>query len=227
MKYTYWESVREKRAKQTIWMLSLIIAALITGIVSWKINVAAQERTQKELAEEILRFHVLANSDSDADQQLKMQVKDALLAYMEAQMPETAGVEETGAWARTHTEDLERIGREVVAEKGYDYPVNAAVTTCYFPDKDYAGVTFPAGNYTALRVEIGEAGGHNWWSVLYPNLSFMDAVHIKNDKDGKTQVGNVFAEEDEKLADTEIEIKWYFSELLSKKKTNEDEADKT
>lgn len=68
MKYTYWESVREKRAKQTIWMLSLIIAALITGIVSWKINVAAQERTQKELAEEILRFHVLANSDSDADQ---------------------------------------------------------------------------------------------------------------------------------------------------------------
>ena len=91
---------------------------------------------------EILRFHVLANSDSDADQQLKMQVKDALLAYMEAQMPETAGVEETGAWARTHTEDLERIGREVVAEKGYDYPVNAAVTTCYFPDKDYAGLPF-------------------------------------------------------------------------------------
>lgn len=208
----------EKYSRRTIFILSLIIAALLTGLVTWRMNVNAQARTQEHLAEEVLRLHILANSDSEADQALKMTVKEEVLSYLQQAMPEGMDVEETKEWMRRHTDELEGISRETVETCGYDYPVSAAVTTCWFPDKTYGDVTFPAGNYEALRIEIGAAKGQNWWCVLYPNLCFLDAANAVVPEEGKQELRQVLTEEEysQITAATDFQIKWYFLERLKK-----------
>lgn len=220
MEYTYLNSDRAQKMEWRLWILSLIIAVLVTGMAGWKINVDVQAKSQEHLAEEVLRFHVLANSDSEEDQNLKMQVKEAIIGYLEENLPEGLNVEETKEWTRRHTDEVGRLGRKVVEENGYDYPVSVAVTTSYFPQKSYGDVTFPAGNYTALRIEIGAAKGQNWWCVLYPNLCFFDAVNAVVPEEGKEQLQQVLTEDEyeQVTADTEFEVKWYLPKLLEKMK---------
>lgn len=213
---------KEKTAREMILVLSLVIAALVMGIITWKTNAAAQVKMQEHLAQEVLRFHVLANSDSEADQALKMQVKEAVIAYLETELPEELDVDQTKDWVKQHTERIERVSMDVVEAQGYAYPVSAAVTTCYFPQKSYGDVTFPRGNYTALCVEIGAAKGQNWWCVLYPNLCFLDAVNAVVPEEGKEELRRVLTEEeyDQVTADTKFEIKWYLPERLSQMRGN-------
>lgn len=220
MKYTYWKTDREKRAERLIWILSLVIAAFITGMVSWSRNVTAQEKTQEHLAQEVLRFHVLANSDSAEDQALKMQVKETVIAYLKEKLPEGLDLGETRTWMQRHTDELEQLSQKVVENAGYSYPVSAAVTTCYFPKKSYGDVTFPKGNYQALRIEIGAAKGQNWWCVLYPKLCFLDAVHAVVPEEEKEKLQHVLTEEEyaQITSETKVEIKWYLPELFEKLK---------
>lgn len=204
------------RANRVIFLLSLLIASLVTGMVSWQLRVQAEKETQEHLAQEVLRFHILANSDSDEDQALKMTVKEEVLGYLEGAMPEDMDVAETTDWMRHHTDELENLSREIVLQEGHDYPVSAAVTTCWFPEKTYGDLTFPAGNYEALRIEIGAAKGHNWWCVLYPNLCFLDAVNAVVPEEGKQELKKVLSEEEysQITMATDFKIKWYFPELL-------------
>ena len=176
----------------------------------------AQEQTQKHLAQEVFRFHVLANSDSEKDQNLKLQVRDAVLDYMKEELSEEPEekqcLKQTVQWARTHTDEIRAIGEKTVATAGEDQSVNVAVTTCYFPDRTYGDVTFPAGNYQALRVELGSAEGHNWWCVLYPNLCFLDTTNAVVPDKGKKQLKQVLTEEEysKVTANTKFKIGWYF-----------------
>lgn len=206
----------DKYSRCVILMLALLLAGLLTGWTAWKGEAAVRAQTQKHLAEEVLRFHVLANSDSEADQALKMTVKERVLAYLESEMPDTKNVKETKLWLRRHVDELEELSRKTVTEQGYDYPVTAAVTTCWFPDKTYGDVTFPAGNYEALRIEIGAAEGQNWWCVLYPELCFLDAANAVVPEEGKQSLRKVLTEEEyaQVTASTDFKIKWRILELL-------------
>lgn len=202
----------EKHAVKICFILSVVLAALVTSAVRQKVDAAEQTALQTHLAQEVLRFHVLANSDSDEDQKLKLQVRDAVLEYMEKNMPEEESAEATKGWVRGHIDAIENVSRSVITEEGADYAVSAAVTTCWFPDKSYGDVTFPAGNYEALRIEIGEAEGHNWWCVLYPGLCFMDTVNAVVPDEGKEQLKNILTEEEYSriTADTDFKISWFF-----------------
>lgn len=144
--------------------------------------------TQQKLAEEIFRFHVLANSDSIEDQNLKIAVKDHIVAYMKSRIPDAKSMDETKQWAKTHLSDIETEAGKVIRENGYDYKVNAEVRKCEFPDKTYGDLTFPAGVYEALRITIGNGRGRNWWCVLYPSLCFLDSVHAVVPKEGKEKL---------------------------------------
>lgn len=151
--------------KLKTWELALMCGVLIAVIAgSWL------GREQKELADSVIRFHVIANSDSEADQALKLAVRDRVLARAEEIYPENATLEEAQAALEGHLNLLAAAGREVVEEQGYDYPVSAALEDCWFPTKEYEGFALPAGNYTALRVVIGEGRGQNWWCVAFPPL---------------------------------------------------------
>ncbi len=202
----------DRYARGIIILLSLVIAALITWFGMWRSGLAAQAKMQEHLAQEVLRFHILANSDSDGDQKLKLTIRDRILDYLEAQMPGGLDVAGTKRWMRRHVDDLEKLGRETAAENGCDYPVTAAVITCWFPDRTYGDMTFPAGNYEALRVEIGDAKGHNWWCVLYPGLCFLDAVNVVVPKESKETLQNVLTEEEYAFMTDDFRIKWYFAE---------------
>lgn len=189
-------------------LAGILISLVVTGIM---VN-AKQSQMQEDLAKEVFRFHVLANSDSDEDQALKMQVKEAVIAYMKEEIPNSDSVETTKEWARNHLDAIVNLAKAVIREEGYDYPVIAEVTTCDFPDKTYGDITFPSGRYEALRIEIGEANGQNWWCVLYPNLCFIDAVHAVVPEEGKKDLKKVLQEDTYEMvtATSRFKIGWFF-----------------
>lgn len=202
----------KRNAEKIIFILAAAAASLAAGIVFGHIKAEEQIRLQQHLADEVLRFHVIANSDSDRDQELKLEVRDAVLDYFAREMPQSGDAAQAASWAREHTDEIETVGREALSLAGAHDTVNAAVTTCYFPDRTYGDVTFPAGNYEALRVEIGDAKGHNWWCVLYPNLCFLDAANAVVPDEGKEKLKNVLTEEEYAsiTAESKFKIGWFF-----------------
>lgn len=126
--------------------------------------------TQEELSEKVVRLHVLANSDSEEDQALKLLVRDAVL---ETTTKRLAGVADRGEAAQRLYEilpELQCMAEQVIQSQGYAYPVRTEVAPVDFPTKTYDGFSLPAGEYLALRVLIGEAAGQNWWCVVFPPL---------------------------------------------------------
>ena len=194
--------------KKTCAMVGVLIGILITGLI---VN-AKKSEMQGELAEQVFRFHVLANSDSEEDQALKMKVKEAIIAYMKQELPQSDSVETTKKWARENLVQIEQVAAEIIEEEGYEYSVKAEVTTCDFPDKTYGDITFPAGEYEALGIEIGQAKGQNWWCVLYPNLCFIDAVHAVVPEKGKDELKEVLEEDTYEMVTTTTRFKigWFF-----------------
>ena len=197
------------KKKQIICMiLALLIATCTSGILTE----AKVVKVQEKMAEEVFRFHVLANSDSKEDQALKMQVKENVIAYMKEELPESENVEMTKNWAASHLEEIEAVATETLRKEGCNDSVHAEVTNCYFPDKTYGDITFPQGYYDALRIEIGEAKGQNWWCVLYPNLCFVDAIHAVVPDEGKEELKEVLDEEEYEMvtARSKFKVKWFF-----------------
>ncbi|BDF03306.1 stage II sporulation protein R [[Clostridium] hylemonae] len=214
------EIEKRYRKKQLICViLGVCIALILTGsIVNRRMKVvdAKVRRTQEKLAGEVFRFHVLANSDSEEDQALKLKVRDAVLAYMKSDMKdETTGepsAEDTKQWAQRHLGDIEEKAGEIIREEGYSYGVKANVQVCHFPDKTYGDITFPEGDYEALRIEIGKAEGHNWWCVLYPNLCFMSTTCAVVSDEGKEELKEVLTDDEYEMvtATSDFKIKWFF-----------------
>ena len=187
------------------YIICAILGVLFSLAVTGGIVKNKEQLLQKQIAQEVLRFHVLANSDSPEDQAEKMRVKESVLSYMKEELSGTESLEETRNWAKNHLHEI-----EAVAESSY--PVRAEVTTCQFPEKTYGDITFPAGTYEALRIEIGEAKGQNWWCVLYPNLCFVDAIHAVAPEEGKEELKEVLDEEAYEMvtSKTIFKIKWFF-----------------
>lgn len=125
---------------------------------------------QAALAENIIRLHVIANSDSEADQTLKLQVRDRILEQAADLFPKGGNVETARKNLEAELPRLAQVGRQVVEDRGYDYSVTAAVKEVWFPTKQYEDFALPAGNYTALQIVIGEGSGRNWWCVVFPPL---------------------------------------------------------
>ena len=116
---------------------------------------AKANAVQEKLSGEVFRFHVLANSDSKEDQELKMKVKEAVVDYMCENLSDAGNAAEAKAWAIRHKEELIRTAREVLQEEGCNDQITAEVVRCEFPDKTYGDIIFPAGWYDALRIKIG------------------------------------------------------------------------
>lgn len=147
------------------WELALMFGVLFTLIAGTWLG-----GEQEELAGSVIRLHVIANSDSPADQQLKLAVRDQVLKQAEQLYPDGATLEEARAVLTKNLPLLEEAGQQVVTDWGRDYPVSARLEKCWFPTKEYVGFALPAGNYEALRIVIGEGEGQNWWCVAFPPL---------------------------------------------------------
>lgn len=122
----------------------------------------------------VFRLHVIANSDSKEDQDLKYIVRDNILTYINEISKNASTKEEVIEIARNNIDTIKQIAQETVYENGYNYSVNIKIGNFAFPTKQYGDISLPAGFYDALRVEIGSASGQNWWCVIFPPLCFVD-----------------------------------------------------
>ena len=131
-----------------------------------------------QLSDKVVRLHVLANSDSEEDQALKLLVRDAILERAEDLLSKSGDREEAEGLLRGRLLEFEQVAAAVIAQAGYDYPVRVELEDTQFPTKEYDGFTLPAGEYLALRVLIGEAKGQNWWCVVFPPLCTTASVEV-------------------------------------------------
>ena len=132
------------------------------------------DAVSNNIADSIFRLHVIANSDSKEDQELKLKVRDELLSYMNIISKDSKSKQEAMQIANEHKEEFTQIAEKVIKENGYNYTVNVQIGKADFPTKYYGDITLPAGTYDALKVQIGEAKGQNWWCVMFPPLCFVD-----------------------------------------------------
>lgn len=129
---------------------------------------------QQDIAEKLIRFHVLANSDTTEDQGLKLKVRDEVLKYMCPILKESKSIEESREIIKENDSKIKEIAEKVIKERGYSYDVTTKLSYENFPVKSYANITLPQGKYEAYRIIIGSGEGHNWWCVMFPPLCFTD-----------------------------------------------------
>mgnify|MGYP004457024721 FL=1 len=144
--------------------------ALLLGLCAAMLWGAWSMQRQDALAQKMIRLHVIANSDSDADQALKLEVRDKVLDFTTTVLQRSADMEDAQVRLRAELTRIEDIAQREIAAQGYDYPVTAQLASAEFPLKEYDGFSLPAGEYMALRLVIGEGEGRNWWCVVYPPL---------------------------------------------------------
>lgn len=149
-------------------LLSLLTLYIFVCALSY-VNAVSED-----IANSVFRLHVIANSDSKEDQELKLKVRDSLLSYMNILAKDCTSKEEVIALANEHQENFKEIAEQVISQNGFSYPVTIQIGDSNFPTKTYGDISLPAGTYDALKVQIGEAKGQNWWCVMFPPLCFVD-----------------------------------------------------
>ncbi len=179
-------------------MKKLFICIFIAAIALLCVQSRAKENqtTSERLADKIFRLHVIANSDSEEDQALKLEVKEALVNYIEANYANLTDKAAYINYINENEEQLKNLAAEVISEQGYSYGVELSIENTYFPVKSYGDLTFPCGYYDALCVRIGNADGKNWWCVLYPPLCFVDLTYGIVPEDSKDTLHSIVGNED-------------------------------
>ena len=161
--------------------VSMVIGIIVTIALSCLLEVKS---TYDDLQDNVLRMHILANSDSEEDQALKLKVRDELLNNTEAIFGDCSNIDEAETYVQEKLSLIQDLATDVVRDSGYDYSVKAELVNMEFDDRTYDEIVMPAGFYDAIRITIGEAKGHNWWCVLYPNLCFEGSLYeISEEKD--------------------------------------------
>ena len=210
-------SINKKRIFSAAALFLLVILAFC---------VVYGETTQKEIADNVVRLHIVANSDSPFDQDVKLEVRDAILAHMRTQYPDGATREEAAHYLKNSLPEIERISAEVLRENGSDEPVRAKYGEFPFPTREYGDITLPAGRYEAVRVELGQAKGQNWWCVMFPPLCVADANSLGLDEQAMKQLRDELGSENYGLitdiadrSNVPVKIKFRIIEIVENSRT--------
>ena len=197
------------------WLAAVVIGVLFSLIFGAHWTKGYSEMIQNGIAAKVVRFHVLANSDSEEDQKLKLAVRDRVLQEYGYLLENCENKEETLCILEGMTQEISETALAEVVELGYGYPVRVSVVREEFPFKKYDDLIFPAGVYDALRIEIGEAEGQNWWCVLYPQMCFVDAAWGYTTDESYRRLQNTLTEE-EFLVVSALEQKGVFPKIKLK-----------
>ena len=220
--------MKKKEIKNKVFLWAAMIGLIGTlGVTSFQTAAFAektqelQERLDKEVQEgiagKIFRLHVVANSDKEEDQELKLDVKKTVVDYLSRRLGSGADLEETREYVLENLPEIEQAALKTIEEQGKDYPISAVVEKTYFPDKTYGDCTFPAGEYEALNIRIGKGEGKNWWCVLYPSLCFIDDTWGIVSREKKEELREALTEEEfravledpEEKKKVRIGFKWF------------------
>lgn len=183
--------------KKKLLVCGIVSGLVITGVLMHLYGEALKgQARQRAIAEQIIRLHVIANSDGEEDQEVKIKVKESIITYLRGEMQDAVSVSEARQAIREHLPEIEEIAREKLLSEGYAYGASASLERCYFPVKEYGDMTFPAGEYEALRVKLGENKGRNWWCVMYPTLCFVDSTYQVVPESSKEKLKSTLTEEE-------------------------------
>jgi len=207
--------------------------AIICGFTITTVITLAGERYSRgvtdELSTHFIRFHLIANSDTVEDQQMKEHIKDSVLAYMSPLLKESESIEETRKIIRDESSNIEDIALDVIKQWGKEYNVNIVLEKADFPTKQYGDISLPAGKYEACRIIIGEGQGKNWWCVMFPPLCYVDVASGIVPKDQKEKLKDTISQEEYDLItkststskeDMPIKFKFKIVELFNEKQFN-------
>lgn len=202
-----------KKIKYILILSLLLILFLFITISSYASTIS------EDLSNNFFRLHILANSDSDDDQALKLKVRDNIIEYMNTLSYDGISKEDAIKLSQENLNHFQEIAEKTINEAGYDYPVKLEIGNFYFPTKYYGNISLPAGYYDALKIEIGAAKGQNWWCSLFPPLCFVDISSGVIDESSEENLKNNLNEEEFAIItdDSEtIKLKFKIVEMLSK-----------
>lgn len=198
--------LHNKKEKWILWMiccLGIVLSVMEVSNVKGKI-------LQQGIANEIIRFHVLADSDKEEDQQLKLKVKEQVVSYMQGELADASNIEQARVIIKENLEKIECLAEKTLEDEGVKNEVRAYLTKREFPVKSYGEFVFPEGIYETLQVEIGSAEGKNWWCVMFPSLCMIDESYTVVPDSAKEKLKeNLTKEEYESLQEEKkTEYKW-------------------
>lgn len=197
----------------------IITLLLLIYILIYSISYA--NNSVSDLSNSVFRLHVIANSDSQDDQNLKYKVRDNLISYMNNICKDVSTKKEAINIANEHLNDFYEIAKHTIEENGYSYDIKISIGNFPFPTKTYGDINFPSGYYDALKVEIGEANGKNWWCVMFPTLCFVDISNGVVPDESKQDLQSTLSEEDYNLISSdniEYQFKFKLVELFENAK---------
>lgn len=176
------------------------VCFLTAGLLFLALARTADRKLAEELAPQVLRFHIMANSDSREDQDLKLEVRSLLLDLiyegMAAESPSPLTRDGVIAFITRTADRLEEAAEALIRSRGFSYPVDIRIGYSHFPVKYYGDIRFPEGDYQAARVTIGSGSGHNWWCVLYPRLCFVEESWAEAEEDPQAVLSRALPETD-------------------------------
>lgn len=175
--------------KYSYFIVCIFFVVLLNGCSTKQVNIEKgslelEELNYNDIKDKLIRFHVIANSDSEEDQNLKLKVRDKVVEVLSEKLASVKSIEEAEYILTENIECINKISKEVIEENNYTYEVNTMLSNENFPNKVYGDYIFPQGNYKAFRVIIGDGKGQNWWCVMFPSLCFVD--ESKNEVDSDT-----------------------------------------
>lgn len=201
--------------KKIFYLISLITLVIIFLFVSIK---SYANTISDDLSNNFFRLHILANSDSEEDQALKLKVRDNIIEYMNSLSYSNLTKKEAIDLTKSNLQNFKEIAQRTILEEGYNYSINLEVGNFYFPTKEYGNISLPAGYYDALKIEIGEAKGKNWWCSLFPPLCFVDiSAGVIDEESEKYLKDNLSDDEFAIITDDSETVKFKFKiiELLN------------
>lgn len=203
--------ISNSKFKRFILVSALLIIYVCISAVSYTHAVTT------DIADSVFRLHVIANSNSDEDQNLKYIVRDKVIEYMSSISQNTSSKEEVIKIAKANLDKIQAIAAQTIRDNGYTYSVNVEVGNFSFPSKRYGDITLPPGYYDALRIKIGKAEGQNWWCVMFPPLCFVDVTSgVVPDESKEIMKENLSKEEFDLISknSNEVKVKFKIVEVL-------------
>lgn len=198
------------KKKSIIWMFFLA-AAVIFSVVWAK---EKDGRADQKIKQGVVRFHIRANSDSRKDQAEKLLVRDQVVAYLKPYMEQANTKEDAKRILNSRKKEIAKVAKSTLQKRGRDLPVKVYLTREKFPEKDYGSYVFPEGTYDALRIDLGNASGHNWWCVMFPDLCITKESEAAKDKKTRKKLEQQVGKKGvEKLEKKKEKLPWFLKWL--------------
>ena len=193
------------KRKVKLFLISLIIGMCVTSVLS-----VYSKDIVEGISDSVVRLHVVANSNSDEDQALKLKVRDEIIKKLEPLLASSESTEETKKVIKANLGFIEEEVEKTIKKYGYTYGVTVNFDNYYFPTKQYGNVQFPKGNYDALKIVIESGKGNNWWCVLYPALCFAENSNGTLPEESEAKLKNTLSHDEYDIVTSKSKFNFKF-----------------